>query len=276
RAANFQEPPADAEYNLVSYASTLNMKHDITQNDLEPAEVRDLRVVDVTRKGMESNATLSWTCMGAHLDSGHAKHTDLRASLNPLVLLHEFENATVISNDDLLEGSLDPLEPYEYQMVRIRLPRQLVYKTKGKPGSVFLGLRSYNSRGAVSSVSNIVPLIWGTAPMHRTVAPTKVLPTSANDNLTKTPNPGSRLDTVGTPTRPIVAPSRPLPTSAEANLTKISTTGHRLVTVILPTTPEALKGKAEASYNGTLLGIVAAVLCAAVVVAALRMFVGRG
>ncbi|CAN8005088.1 unnamed protein product [Ixodes pacificus] len=69
---SFQEQPEGAEISMVVYAGAVNILRDITQKELNPADVRDLRVDSVTVDGKNISATLSWTCMGAHLDSGRA------------------------------------------------------------------------------------------------------------------------------------------------------------------------------------------------------------
>ncbi|CAN8025354.1 unnamed protein product [Ixodes persulcatus] len=69
---SFQEQPEGAEINMVTYAGAVNILRHITQKDLVPADVRDLRVDSVAVDGKNITATLSWTCMGAHLDSGRA------------------------------------------------------------------------------------------------------------------------------------------------------------------------------------------------------------
>ncbi|CAN8005090.1 unnamed protein product [Ixodes pacificus] len=70
--ASFQEQPEGAEIKMVVYAGAVHMLRDVIQKDLKPADVRDLRVDSVTVDGKNITATLSWTCMGAHLDSGRA------------------------------------------------------------------------------------------------------------------------------------------------------------------------------------------------------------
>ncbi|CAN7974823.1 unnamed protein product, partial [Ixodes persulcatus] len=69
---SFQEQPEGADINMVVYAGAVHILRHITQKDLNPADVRDLRVDSVKVNGKNITATLSWTCMGAHLDSGRA------------------------------------------------------------------------------------------------------------------------------------------------------------------------------------------------------------
>ncbi|EEC11192.1 hypothetical protein IscW_ISCW009284 [Ixodes scapularis] len=70
----FQQQPEGAEISMVVYAGAVNILRHITQKDLNPADVRDLRVDNVTVDGKNITATLSWTCMGAHLDSGRVSN----------------------------------------------------------------------------------------------------------------------------------------------------------------------------------------------------------
>ncbi|XP_040075214.1 calcium-activated chloride channel regulator 1 [Ixodes scapularis] len=229
------EQPEGADINMVVYAGAVNILRNITQKDLNPADVRDLRVDSVTVDGKNITATLSWTCMGAHLDSGRADHTDLRASSDPRVLLRKFEKATQISTENLLEGTLVPLDPLKIQTVRIRIPQELVSRTGGTPGSVFLALRTNNSRLQVSAVSNFVQLDWDTSSGGSVVDPTEAHPPPA-------------VRTTASPRT--VAPAATTPYT--------------------PSTPPAeLKGQDEKSSSGLLLGAVLVAVVAVVVAVAL-------
>ncbi|KAM7295211.1 calcium-activated chloride channel regulator 1 [Ixodes scapularis] len=229
------EQPEGADINMVVYAGAVNILRNITQKDLNPADVRDLRVDNVTVDGKNITATLSWTCMGAHLDSGRANHTDLRASSDPRVLLRKFEKATQISTENLLEGTLVPLDPLKIQTVRIRIPQELVSRTGGTPGSVFLALRTNNSRGQVSAVSNFVQLDWDTSSGGSVVDHTEAHPPPA----------------VRTEASP-------------------RTVAHAATTPYTASTPPAeLKGQDEKSSSGLLLGAVLVAVVAVVVAVAL-------
>ncbi|CAN8001965.1 unnamed protein product, partial [Ixodes hexagonus] len=52
------------EQSMVAYAGTLNVKNNITREDLEPARIRDLAVSDAKPSHGGLTATLSWTAMG--------------------------------------------------------------------------------------------------------------------------------------------------------------------------------------------------------------------
>ncbi|CAN8025566.1 unnamed protein product [Ixodes persulcatus] len=168
----YQWPTGDSEIRLVSFGGVFQVKENAIKEDLQPAPVRDLKVLGVKKKDGKLSVKLSWTCMGAHLDSENATLTDLRASLNTRELIYRFDNATPILGAHILEGSLTPLSPYEVQAVRIQLPQDLVSTSGGKPGSIRLGLRTRNERGVFSPVSNIVPVIWNTRPKFPPVTST--------------------------------------------------------------------------------------------------------
>ncbi|XP_040069737.1 calcium-activated chloride channel regulator 2 [Ixodes scapularis] len=143
------------------------------REDLPPAPIRDLVVSEAELNDEEMTATLSWTSMGAYLDSGQAQAVDIRAGSHPRVLLFTFNNATPISEEDVLEGSLEPLEPYKPQKVKVKLPEELVSRAQGRPNSIYLGMRTLNDKGRASSVSNIVPVtnIKSPKPAPPTVRP---------------------------------------------------------------------------------------------------------
>ncbi|XP_042142999.1 uncharacterized protein LOC121833632 [Ixodes scapularis] len=109
----YQWPTGDSEIGLVSFGGVFQVKENATKEDLPPAPVRDLKVLGVKKKDGKLSVKLSWTCMGAHLDSENATLTDLRASLNTRELIYRFDNATPILGAHILEGSLTPLSPYE-------------------------------------------------------------------------------------------------------------------------------------------------------------------
>ncbi|EEC11966.1 hypothetical protein IscW_ISCW008895 [Ixodes scapularis] len=67
------EERVNEELSLVSYAGSVQVKSDIMREDLPPAPIRDLVVSEAELNDEEMTATLSWTSMGAYLDSGHGK-----------------------------------------------------------------------------------------------------------------------------------------------------------------------------------------------------------
>ncbi|KAG0420602.1 hypothetical protein HPB47_003382 [Ixodes persulcatus] len=99
------EERVNEELSLVAYAGSVQVKSDLMREDLPPAPIRDLVVSEAALDDEEMTATLSWTSM--------ARAVDIRAGSHPRVLLFTFNNATPISEADVLEGSLEPLEPYK-------------------------------------------------------------------------------------------------------------------------------------------------------------------
>ncbi|CAN8025474.1 unnamed protein product, partial [Ixodes persulcatus] len=67
------EERVNEEQSLVSYAGSVQVKSNLTREDLSPAPIRDLVVSEAKLNGEEMTATLSWTSMGAYLDSGRGK-----------------------------------------------------------------------------------------------------------------------------------------------------------------------------------------------------------
>ncbi|KAG0415206.1 hypothetical protein HPB47_007623 [Ixodes persulcatus] len=236
----YQGPTGDSEIGLVSFGGVFQVKENVTKEDLPPAPVRDLKVLGVKKKDGKLSVKLSWTCMGAYLDSENATLTDLRASLNTRELIYRFDNATPILGAHILEGSLTPLSPYKVQTVRIQLPQDLVSTSGGKQGSIRLGMRTQNERGVFSPVSNIVPVVRSTRPK-----PSPVTSTTATNKphsiASKKPPAGNRAFSFcrGTPKRAIsrVPPALKDPTvhtdlrcSTTSSLrTRASQLGHEVV-----------------------------------------------
>ncbi|CAN8025473.1 unnamed protein product, partial [Ixodes persulcatus] len=67
------EERVNEELSLVSYAGSVQVKSNLMREDLPPAPIRDLVVAEAKLEGEEMTATLSWTSMGAYLDSGRGK-----------------------------------------------------------------------------------------------------------------------------------------------------------------------------------------------------------
>ncbi|KAM7295394.1 calcium-activated chloride channel regulator 2 [Ixodes scapularis] len=178
----FQEERVNEELSLVAYAGSVQVKSNLAREDLSPAPIRDLVVSEAKLDDEGMTATLSWTSMGAYLDSGRARAVDIRAGSHPRVLLFTFNNATPISQADVLEGSLEPLEPYRPQKVKVKLPGELVSRAQGRPNSIYLGMRTLNDKGRASSVSNIVPVTK--------ITPSKPAPpTVRHPDVTRKPEP---------------------------------------------------------------------------------------
>ncbi|XP_070569323.1 calcium-activated chloride channel regulator 2-like [Ptychodera flava] len=137
-------------------------------NDVEiPSEDDDFyppsRIVDLESPSSDyenQTITLEWTAVGDDFDQGIANHYDLRYSTSFEEIFSAFENATVITNDDLVLGNLtSPLPAGSLETYVV------LANTSGTGMTHFFAVRAVDAASNEGAVSNIA---------QNTVVPTPI------------------------------------------------------------------------------------------------------
>nr|XP_006811202.1 PREDICTED: epithelial chloride channel protein-like [Saccoglossus kowalevskii] len=106
----------------------------------------------------EQTITLHWTAVGDDLDQGTADFYELRYSTSFSVVFDTFEEATEVTDDDLVTGNLDaPLQSGSLETFTVVLP------TKGNGTTYYFAVRAVDdadNKGEISTVAQntIVPI----------------------------------------------------------------------------------------------------------------------
>ncbi|XP_002731080.1 calcium-activated chloride channel regulator 4A-like [Saccoglossus kowalevskii] len=98
----------------------------------------------------EQTITLRWTAVGDDLDQGTAEYYDLRYSTSFSEILDHFDNATQITNDDLVVGNLtSPLPSGSEENFIVWLP------TKGTGTTYYFAVRAVDKADNEGDISNV-------------------------------------------------------------------------------------------------------------------------
>ncbi|XP_064454669.1 calcium-activated chloride channel regulator 3A-1-like [Ornithodoros turicata] len=145
------------QFQRVANAGSFQAKANFQRKKIPPGTITDLKASVIKRtRGLPLNTTLSWTCPGAHMDSGHASHVDIRYSLNVTNLLEDFQSAEVITESDISTGKLSLLSPGSKQRVTITVPRKAVgAMVRSKNAPIYFAARVWNQENIASETSNI-------------------------------------------------------------------------------------------------------------------------
>ncbi|XP_071961369.1 calcium-activated chloride channel regulator 4-like [Antedon mediterranea] len=119
------------------------------QDKLSPSRILDLRVLQTSYA--EQSVILQWTAVGDDFDKGTASKYELMAAGNYTKLFEDFENALLVTNNDLLQGNLSDISSAGFtEKITIKVP------TKGENVTYFFAIRAADERGNMGDVSNIV------------------------------------------------------------------------------------------------------------------------
>ncbi|XP_064470872.1 calcium-activated chloride channel regulator 1-like [Ornithodoros turicata] len=145
------------QFQRVANAGSFQTKADFQQKEIPPGTITDLKASVLKRtRGKPLNTTLSWTCPGAHMDSGRASHIDIRYSLDLNNLLRDFQSAEAITERDILTGGLSLLPPGGMQKVTLTLPVKAVGAlAKSKNSPLYFAARVWNHENIASEISNV-------------------------------------------------------------------------------------------------------------------------
>ncbi|XP_046561277.1 calcium-activated chloride channel regulator 4-like [Haliotis rubra] len=116
-------------------------------DQLDPGRVTDLDIAIENK--LNQTVTLSWTAPGDDLNVGKVAKYELRVAVTFASLRVNFTQASMVMNEDLVTGSLDPLPARSQQMVTIRLPINW-------PSDFYVfGLKAFDEASRQSELSNL-------------------------------------------------------------------------------------------------------------------------
>ncbi|XP_070569998.1 calcium-activated chloride channel regulator 4A-like [Ptychodera flava] len=138
-------------------------------NDVEiPSEDEDFyppsRIVDLESPSSDyenQTITLEWTAVGDDFDQGIANHYDLRYSNTFDDILSDFENTTLVTNDDLVVGNLTSPLPAGCLETYVVLTN-----ASGAGMTYYFAVRAVDTAGNEGAVSNIA---------QNTIVPTPIV-----------------------------------------------------------------------------------------------------
>ncbi|XP_064469459.1 calcium-activated chloride channel regulator 3A-1-like [Ornithodoros turicata] len=128
---------------------------------IPPGPVNDLVLQDSRYKGSRWMVTLTWTAMGAHMDFGKATSLEVRSSLVASELEENFQEAFLISKPDIVTGTLTPQTPGFRQELVIVIPPRALGRTKATAVNLYFAMKTRNSAGQTSPVSNVARVSYG-------------------------------------------------------------------------------------------------------------------
>ncbi|XP_064455135.1 calcium-activated chloride channel regulator 1-like [Ornithodoros turicata] len=144
-------------FQRVANAGSFQAKEDFEEKRIPPGAITDLKASVVKKTPfLPLNTTLSWTCPGAHMDSGHASHIDIRYSVNLRQLQQNFDSAGKLQMNHVILGQMTLLPPGTRQKITVLLPSDAVTKIAKSPGAaVYFVAKAVNGQNITSEISNI-------------------------------------------------------------------------------------------------------------------------
>ncbi|XP_046571661.1 calcium-activated chloride channel regulator 4-like isoform X1 [Haliotis rubra] len=118
-----------------------------TADQLDPGRVTDLDIA--IQNKLSQTVTLSWTAPGDDLNVGTVAKYELRVAVTFASLRVNFTQATMVKNEDLVTGNMDPLPAGSQQMVTIRLP------SNWSSAFYVFGLKAFDEASRQSELSNL-------------------------------------------------------------------------------------------------------------------------
>ncbi|XP_059351101.1 calcium-activated chloride channel regulator 4-like [Daphnia carinata] len=148
-------------------------------NPYPPSRVTDLKVVAIQVDQM--SLTIEWTATGDELDVGTASAYMIKYSTTFGYLMdNNFDSnlAVQVGSQDVLDGSLQPLESGNRQSVSLRLPLtadEVIY---------YVALKAVNKNGLLSTTSNVVSVKIAALKPLQTQPSTTLAPRTIASNFT--------------------------------------------------------------------------------------------
>ncbi|KAH9372386.1 hypothetical protein HPB48_006684 [Haemaphysalis longicornis] len=159
---------------FVRYAEggSFRVSRNIDEASIPPGSINDLTVEDAF---IVDNSTriiiLSWTCPGAHLNSGNASRIELRATTHLADLVDDFNSAVDISANATEHGIISAAPVGSKQTVTLCLPDELwsTAQNESRP-DFYIAAKVWNQNGLQSGASNVVRVTFERPPLFRAVS----------------------------------------------------------------------------------------------------------
>ncbi|XP_077561001.1 calcium-activated chloride channel regulator 3A-1-like isoform X2 [Haemaphysalis longicornis] len=159
---------------FVRYAEggSFRVSRNIDEASIPPGSINDLTVEDAS---IVDNSTriiiLSWTCPGAHLNSGNASRVVLRATTRLADLVDDFNSAVDISANATEHGIISAAAVGSKQTVTLCLPDELwsAAQNESRP-DFYIAAKVWNQNGLQSVASNVVRVTFERPPLFRAVS----------------------------------------------------------------------------------------------------------
>ncbi|XP_070534070.1 calcium-activated chloride channel regulator 4A-like [Ptychodera flava] len=147
------EPSSTGDFSRVSSGGSFQVDNSVVIPPAGTDLFKPARIADLTASGSsyeERTITLQWTAVGDNLDQGTAAYYDARYSTSHEGVLDNFDNATKITEDDVITGDLSsPLPSSSLETVVVRMP------TRGTGTTYFFAVRAVDAAGNEGDISNV-------------------------------------------------------------------------------------------------------------------------
>ncbi|XP_075525478.1 calcium-activated chloride channel regulator 1-like isoform X4 [Dermacentor variabilis] len=146
------------EFERYAEGGSFRLTNEVDDSTIPPNSIQDLKVEDAF---MDENGThvviLTWTCPGAHMNSGNASQVELRGSTRIVDVINHFDSAFAVSEDYAPDGKVPAGAVGSRQRLRFHLADALLAVAKNDSRRDFyFAARVWNDDGLYSPVSNLV------------------------------------------------------------------------------------------------------------------------
>lgn len=166
------------QFSRIAEGGSFRLGNEITESSIPPGSIQDLGVEDAFVDDDGKHVVLlTWSCPGAHMNSGNASRISLRASTSLENLVKNFTSGLEISADGHNDTSIQAGPVGSRQQVRITLPHDLLsYAQNNSRLDFYFAAKVVNERGLESSASNVARATFERPPEFSPSSTTKGTP----------------------------------------------------------------------------------------------------